>query len=563
MLMLAALLATASAAPKPAALKWSQFLDGSVTAVFQLKRGASELCTGETALVEDLGMRLIYRMTCSGELYELNVVLPKAVITERTTVKRIRAEAHVTLHKEDPGIWWSSLARHPEMYKTLVQRDTQRGDLEPDEDELAEAAAKVRATRAGSKARQEQMQGQQPQVASVDAASGGATSLSGKAKEEAAMRQAKLEQDIEEALTDASEELKPEGSVAPQTVSKLKALRQAVPKNGRVALVLAYLMLKRGDRAKFVIPLLRDAIKLEPDQPGAHQQLAQLLTKGMEKGEGDSAAVAQEAAELYFKGSLLLPTDAETYYQLGRYLQMVKGGESWPTGQGKVGGKRGKRPKGSSAVAGLDRPPGSANGRGDVFAWRSAIKLKPDMAEAMQMLSMRLARSATRKKDRESARRLASKALKLEPNLPVSYVTVGVAAAPHTDKLKEANREKAMAAFQTALEMHEKRIGGGLSTPRHAETMHHLGMLYASKKNPSSADGSEALRLFRGAAEIMPSEPKYSEAVEQLKGGIASYNHGLRERERREAETRLKQLQEEEDAAYEEDEKEEGFSSIR
>ena len=37
-------------------------------------------------------------------------------------------------------------------------------------------------------------------------------------------------------------------------------------------------LLKRGDKPKFVIPVLKEAIKLEPDQPGSHQQLASLLT---------------------------------------------------------------------------------------------------------------------------------------------------------------------------------------------------------------------------------------------------------------------------------------------
>ena len=561
MLFSLVLVALAESAPKPAALKWSQFLDGSLTAVFQLKRGASELCEGETASVEDSGLHLKYRMTCSGEPYALNVLMPHPVIAERVTVRRVRAEAHVTLHKDDPGLWWTSLARHPEQFKTLVQRDTQRGDLEPDEEELAEAASKVLAQRAGAS------QDGKTQAAAVDAATGGASlasGLSGKAKEEAEMRAAKLEADISQALEDASAELQPDGQVTPQMVSQLKALRQAAPDHGKVALMLAYLLLKRGDKPKFVIPVLKEAIRLEPEQPGSHQQLAQLLTK--QSGEGP--AVAQEVAELYFKGSQLLPTDAETYYQLGRFLQMVGGGEKWPGGPGKGKGKgKGKGGKGKGAAAaaaavGAWRPPGSERGRGDVQAWRTAIKLKPDMSEAMQMLAMRLARSATTTKAKESARRLAHKALKLEPANPISYVTVGIAAAPHTEKLKDASREKAIVAFKTALELH----GQGrqrLATAREAETLHHLGMLYASKKAPSDSDGSEAMRLFQAASALFPTEPKYSDSVQQLRSGIANYNRGLREREAQEARTRLKQLEEEEDAAYEEDEKEEGFSSIR
>ena len=55
----------------------------------------------------------------------------------------------------------------------------------------------------------------------------------------------------------------------------------------------------------------------------------------------------------------------------------------------------------------------------------------------------------------------------------------------------------------------------------------------------------------------------HGESVQQLQSGIANYNRGLREREAAEARARLKKLEEEEDAAYEEDEKDEGFSSIR
>ena len=201
-----ALVRATAAQAKPAAVKWSQFLDGSLVAVFQLKRGSSELCTGETASVEDNGFRLVYKMTCSGEPYELNVLMPQAVIPERTAVKRVRAEAHVTLHKEDPGVWWSSLARHPEMFKTLVQRDTQRGDLEPDEDELAEASSRVRAQRGGAQT--------MPQQATVDAATGGAAAVAGtrghkaqQEQEQQAMRQAKLDEDISEALAVVSEEV--------------------------------------------------------------------------------------------------------------------------------------------------------------------------------------------------------------------------------------------------------------------------------------------------------------------------------------------------------------------
>ena len=210
LLLLAGDLSSTAVVAKPPAAKWAQFLDGSLTAVFQLKRGSSELCEGEDAAVEDQGMTLLYSMNCSGEIYELKVLLQQPVDPTRTTVRRVRAEAIVTLHKDDPGLWWSSLAKHPKQFKTLIQRDTTRGDIEPDEDELVDAAAKVRARRAagGSGATQ----------VAVDVAGSVSTPLSAKMEEEATAKAAKLEQDVQEALEDASQELQPDGKVrAPGT----------------------------------------------------------------------------------------------------------------------------------------------------------------------------------------------------------------------------------------------------------------------------------------------------------------------------------------------------------
>ena len=560
---------TSSTAAKPAAVKWSQSMDGSLTAVFQLKRGKSELCEGERAKVVDDGMQLVYQMTCSGDAYELSVLMPHAVIPDRVYVRRVHAEAHVTMHKSDPGLWWSSLAKHPDHYKTLVQRDTQRGDLEPDEDELANSKAMVLAQRAGGSSSERGQQQQQKRVAaSVDAASGGAAPLGGRAKEEERMRKAKLDADISAAMEIAMSELDADGVVTPHTVSMFKELHRVAPKNGRVAMILSYLLLKRGEEAKLVIPLLRKAIELDPNQPGSHQQLAQLLTSNERASTPDEQlAMAREAAQLYFKGSLLLPTDAETYFQLGRYLTMIEGGKKWPAATSSTKGKKGKKSKqaAADAVDDVDRPPGSAQARGDVYAWRTAIKLKPDMAEAMQMLSLRFARNGRGKKDRESARKLASKALSLEPASAVSYLTVGFAAAPDPYQLAESHREKATAAFRTAIQLDDKQIGSGsgLTPARRAEMMHHLGLIYASKKNPSTAEGQEALDLFRAAVDLMPSEAKYREALEALREGITSYTNGIRARQQQREEAEFKRLQAEEDAAYEVDAKFERFSSIR
>ena len=473
---------------KPAAAKWAQFLDGSLTAVFQLKRGTSELCEGESAKIEDQGMTLLYSMACSGELYELKVLLQQPVDPARATVRRVRAEAIVTLHKDDPGKWWSSLAKHPKQFKTLIQRDTTRGDLEPDEDELVDAAAKVRARRAagGSGATQ----------AAVDAAGSVSTPLSAKAEEEASAKAAKLEQEVQEALDEASAELQPDGKVTPQTVSRLKALRQAAPDKGRVALLLSYLLLKRNEKPKYVIPMLREAIRLEPDQAGSHQTLAQLLAKNLGDGAADMDR-ALEAAALYQKGSMLMPSDAETYYQLGRMLQITDGAVA---GEGAKKGKKGKK---AAAAAAPAPPAGSIAGRGDVAAWRTAIKLKPDMAEAMQMLSLRYARSA-KKKTREAARKLATRALKLQPRLPISYVALGQALAGGSlEKLTESNRGKAVEAYRNALSLHNEDRRNGLTPPREAEAAYGIGMLLATKPKATTNDGEEA------AAKPQPTEPAH------------------------------------------------------
>lgn len=75
--------------------------------------------------------------------------------------------------------------------------------------------------------------------------------------------------------------------------------------------------------------------------------------------------------------------------------------------------------------------------------------------------------------------------------------------------------------------------------------------------------GNEALELFRAAAGLVPTEPKYSEAASSMVDGIKSFNQKNAQREAQQARERLKQLEEEEDAAWEEDEKEAGFSEIR
>ena len=73
-LTLLALLLAASAigAAKTVIAKWSQKIDGTVTAAISIKRGGG-VCEGETAKVEQ--QTLVFRMTCAGDECALAVPL--------------------------------------------------------------------------------------------------------------------------------------------------------------------------------------------------------------------------------------------------------------------------------------------------------------------------------------------------------------------------------------------------------------------------------------------------------------------------------------------------------
>ena len=57
-------LAVAEATTRTCAAKWAQYLDGTVIAAIQIKRGG-KLCEDETATVVDQTLR--YTMNCNGE----------------------------------------------------------------------------------------------------------------------------------------------------------------------------------------------------------------------------------------------------------------------------------------------------------------------------------------------------------------------------------------------------------------------------------------------------------------------------------------------------------------
>ena len=77
-----------------------------------------------------------------------------------------------------------------------------------------------------------------------------------------------------------------------------------------------------------------------------------------------------------------------------------------------------------------------------------AIRIDPSMTEAYQMLSQRLSRSP-KKKTRQSAIKHATKAVKLKPDLPSTYTTLGSALArlesvSNFTKLSKVTRGKAI-----------------------------------------------------------------------------------------------------------------------
>ena len=226
----------------------------------------------------------------------------------------------------------------------------------------------------------------------------------------------------------------------------------------------------------------------------------------------------------------MFPSEAEYQYQLGRMHQMA--GESAGSSEGEIGGK-------SDAAC---------------RAWRSAIELKPDMAEAYQMLALRLSRSSKKKK-KLAAQNLA-KGAKLAPDLPVSYVAVGMAyARQHADtaKLKASVRSKAIEAYSKALSMDDDGAGDKRLTAEYrAETSYHLGMLYAVVPKIQGCGLLKRCTCFR-AARLMPAQPHYTEAAAQLEKSTEDFLAAQRRRKAEEEERQQQELRQQEDKAWEED----------
>lgn len=512
-LVLALLLGAGSAAAaRTTSAKWAQTRDGGLTVVVVLKRKEG-LCAGERAVVVDGTFE--FTMSCGGEDFALSVPLEHAVDAASVVLRRERALAVVTMRKAVPATWWKSLAKQPAKFKKLLERDFTRGDAEPEDEEEAAAEAATAA-----------------QQVAYDA--------DGNQLSRAQVEEQRAQEEVQEALEAGREDLQPKKKVRQKTVSTLKSLCMANPKRGDLALMLGYLLMKRGDEDD-AVPLLRKAVKLAPDSMGAHQTLAQTLMK-----KPDAARVA-EATKLYRAGSLLMPADAETYYQLGRMHNMAG-----PDGGTARGGKA------DEAAA----------------AWRGAIRAKPDMVEAHQMLALRLV-GARGKKSRTVARQHASRALKIAPDKAMSYFALGsTLAQQHEDpaKLKKAAREKAVETLRTALQPAENgvlqlgrqdkgddppRYGhegqADLSLSQEAECRHSLGTLLATNPVASTVDGNAALELFRGAARLAPSSKKFSDAVRSMEQGVTSYNQELQADRAEKYKQAQRDLEAKEDAEAEED----------
>jgi len=547
------LLLSLCSAAKPVACKWAQHLNGQLDAVFQIKR-AGGLCEGERATVE--AQTLLFSMVCAGEEYALSVPLQHPVDESRVSLRRERAQAVVTMHKKSLGVWWSSLAKQPEKFKKLIERDQGRGDPEPDPEDLEDAAAEAASTGDAAAFADADLAS-----ARVDAdgratsvtegfSSSTATSRRAKAAAEAAeAEQQAAHQEWEQAHGEATKELQDGGKVTPQTVAKLKALLHVLQsEEGLIARMLGLLYLKRGDKSDGET-MLRRAIKLcktnEDWCKGVHQTLAQSLTNSPSGRHGEaSPAAAKEALKLYQKGTALMPDDYETYYQIGRLLNT-------PPEQrgGKKGGKDpigGKSDKASAAL-------------------RIAASLKPDNPEALQMLSMRLVKSP-RKKTRQAAKKIANKAVRIDPSYAMSYVALGYTLmGQETDetKMSDGARGKVVGHLRTALGLSEKYEADGkgavnvpLSRERKAECHFIIGRML------SVNDAKTGMAEFQMAVQLNPREARYREAVSQLQSGANEYRKKQQADAMAAEKERLKRLEEEEDAAWEEDEAGGGFSSI-
>ena len=142
-----------------------------------------------------------------------------------------------------------------------------------------------------------------------------------------------------------------------------------------------------------------------------------------------------------------MPNDYETYYQIGRLLNL-------PAEQ------RGAKKGGKTDVIGGKSDKASA-------ALRTAASLQPTNAEALQMLAMRLV-SAPRKKTRQAAKKIATKAVRIDPASAMSYVALGYTLmGQETDetKLSDATRDKVVTHLRTALGLSEKYEADGKAAP--------------------------------------------------------------------------------------------------
>ena len=96
--------------------------------------------------------------------------------------------------------------------------------------------------------------------------------------------------------------------------------------------------------------------------------------------------------------------------------------------------------------------------------------------------------------------------------------------------------------------------GSGFPAGREANTRHALGALIASTPNPSPTHGEEAMHHFEAAVQLEPTNPKYSEAVEQMADGITEYNNAVIKANARRRANRQRKIEEAEEAEAEADE---------
>ena len=145
---------------------------------------------------------------------------------------------------------------------------------------------------------------------------------------------------------------------------------------------------------------------------------------------------------------------------------------------------------------------------------------------------------------------LLAQALKLDPQSPMAYIALGNTLASQEftlDKLKPAIRDKALGALKTALDLSEASPGQAASIDRLADTHYVMGSLLSGHR------ANEAMTHFREAAGLAPRVERYAEAVSSMLKGAEEYRKDQQRAASKEENARLKQLEEEEDAAWEED----------